>query len=223
LGPEHPQVAHPLNNLAALYSMQGKDEQAKQLFQRARSIREKYLSPHHPELAQTLHDLAVFHLQRGRLDEGITCAERALSIRLQFLGDAHPKTVATRMLCAQLVQEQGCLEAEASSSGHQTDPRTIAKIQEHLPNQVMNIAVRGGTEQVVYTRHVKMREVTFTCTICGQTVTQLHYPSGRIKYCSEACRAVRSAQIQEERVRKQREKRRNEREAHLRTRQEENL
>jgi tetratricopeptide (TPR) repeat protein len=223
LGPEHPQVAHPLNNLAALYSMQGKDEQAKQLFQRARSIREKYLSPHHPELAQTLHDLAVFHLQQGRLDEGITCAERALAIRLQSLGDAHPKTVATRMLCAQLVQEQGRLEAEASSSGHQTDPRTRAKGQEHLPIHVMNIAVRGGTEQVVYTRHVKMREVTFTCTICGQTVTQLHYPSGRIKYCSEACRAVRSAQIQEERVRKQREKRRNEREAHLRTRQEENL
>ena len=49
--------------------------------------------------------------------------------------------------------------------------------------------------QVAYTRTVRMREVAFTCTICGQTVTQPHYPSGRIKYCSEACRAHPASRI----------------------------
>jgi endogenous inhibitor of DNA gyrase (YacG/DUF329 family) len=73
----------------------------------------------------------------------------------------------------------------------------------------MRVVVHGGTGQVAYTRTVKMREVTFTCTICGQTVTRQHYPSGRIKYCSEACKAVSAEQRQEQRVVKQREKRRN--------------
>ena len=80
----------------------------------------------------------------------------------------------------------------------------------------MRVAVRGADAQVPYTRTVRMREVTFTCTICGHTVTQLHYPSGRIKYCSEACRTIKAAQQQEERVARQREKRRIAREARRR-------
>ncbi len=196
LGPEHPDVAYSLNGLAGLYAKQGKDAQAQALFQRALSIREQHLGKLHPETAQTLSDLAVFRQKQGHLSEAIALVERALSIHSQSLGEAHPKTVVTRTLSIQLVQAQGRLEKE-----------------KHI--HAMSIAVRGATEQVAYTRNVRMREVTFTCAICGQTVTQLHYPSGRLKYCSEVCRAVRAAQMQEERVARQREKRRADREAHL--------
>lgn len=72
----------------------------------------------------------------------------------------------------------------------------------------MRVAVRGAAAQVAYTRTVRLRAVTFTCTICGRTATEWHYPSGRIKYCSEACRAISAAQKHEARVAKQREKRR---------------
>jgi hypothetical protein len=113
----------------------------------------------------------------------------------------------------------GPSEEAKTFSGQQTGLRTIPRTPERLPIHAMSVAVRGATEQVAYTRQVRMREVTFTCTICGQRVAQLHYPSGKLKYCSDTCRAVRAAQRQEERVVKQREKRRTAREAHLRAEQ----
>jgi len=48
LGPEHPNTAKSLNNLAALYKAQGKYEQAELLYQRALAIREQVLGPEHP-------------------------------------------------------------------------------------------------------------------------------------------------------------------------------
>ncbi len=50
LGPEHPDTARSLNNLAILYDDQGKYEQAEPLYQRALAIREKALGPEHPDL-----------------------------------------------------------------------------------------------------------------------------------------------------------------------------
>ena len=48
LGPEHPDVAFPLNNLAELYQAQGKYVEAEPLYQRALRIREQSLGPEHP-------------------------------------------------------------------------------------------------------------------------------------------------------------------------------
>ena len=47
LGPEHPNVAYPLNNLATLYLEQGKYAEAEPLYQRALHIREQSLGPEH--------------------------------------------------------------------------------------------------------------------------------------------------------------------------------
>jgi tetratricopeptide (TPR) repeat protein len=204
LGLDHPYLAEPLTGLADLYREQGQYQKAESFYHRALSIREQHLGQHHPQTAQTLHDLARFRQQQGKLDEARSLAERALSIRSQVLGDDHPQTVATRALCTHLVQEQ---------EGCELHPPLILS---------MNVAVQGGTEQIAYTRTVRMREVTFTCTICGQTVTQLHYPSGRLKYCSEECRAIGATQREEIRVARQREKRQSAREGRLRSQQEEN-
>jgi tetratricopeptide (TPR) repeat protein len=48
LGPDHPDTATSLNNLAKLYGNQGKYEQAEPLYQRALSIDERALGPQHP-------------------------------------------------------------------------------------------------------------------------------------------------------------------------------
>jgi hypothetical protein len=61
-----------------------------------------------------------------------------------------------------------------------------------------------------YSRTVYKREVTFTCAICGETVTQMRYPSRIPRYCSDRCIREREARRNEERVAKQREKRRKE-------------
>jgi endogenous inhibitor of DNA gyrase (YacG/DUF329 family) len=53
--------------------------------------------------------------------------------------------------------------------------------------------LRNG-EQLV-SRRVKMRTVTFTCSACGQTVTQQRFPSHVPKYCSDACKQTESKSL----------------------------
>ena len=47
LGPEHPETATTLDNLAQLYQAQGQYEQAESLYQRALAIRERILGQEH--------------------------------------------------------------------------------------------------------------------------------------------------------------------------------
>jgi tetratricopeptide (TPR) repeat protein len=48
LGPEDPELATWLNNMATLYHSQGKYKQAEPLYQRALAIAENNLGPEHP-------------------------------------------------------------------------------------------------------------------------------------------------------------------------------
>ena len=50
LGPEHPDVAMSLNNLATLYQDQGRYGEAEPLVQRALAIMEQRLGPDHPHV-----------------------------------------------------------------------------------------------------------------------------------------------------------------------------
>ena len=52
LGPEHPDTAASLNNLAALFADMGAYDQALPLYQRALKIREKAPGPEHPHRHQ---------------------------------------------------------------------------------------------------------------------------------------------------------------------------
>src|SRR6202521_4695264 len=58
LGPDHPDVAQSLNNLAELYDNQGRNGETEPLYKRALAIREKALGPDHPLVAQSLNNLA---------------------------------------------------------------------------------------------------------------------------------------------------------------------
>src|SRR6266567_788226 len=210
LGPEHPRVAEALQGQANLFLAQGQDEQARPLLLRALQTRERSLGPNHPKIAEPLRDLAILEQRQGKLSEAISLAERALLICSQALGDAHPQTTALQTLYARLIQEQAPPVPSPEADPH------MRKKHEQPTRHTMSVAVRGATEQLAYTRTVRMREVTFTCMICGQTVTQRHYPSGRLKYCSEECRAVGATQREEIRVARQREKRRSARSIRLR-------
>ena len=59
-GPNHPNVAATLNNLASLYDNQGHYAQAEPLYKRALTIDEKALSPDHSSVATILNNLAAF-------------------------------------------------------------------------------------------------------------------------------------------------------------------
>ena len=74
LGPDHPEVALLLNNLALLYQVQGRYADAVPLYKRALAIREKALGPDHPDVAGSLNNLAELYRAEGRNAE----AERLL-------------------------------------------------------------------------------------------------------------------------------------------------
>jgi len=81
LGPEHPDVAESLNNLALLYHAQGKYEQAEPLLQRALTIRQKALGPEHPDVALVLENYASLLRKMQREGEAVELEERAQSVR----------------------------------------------------------------------------------------------------------------------------------------------
>ncbi len=80
-GPDHPDVAISLNNLAELYRLQGKYAEAEPLFKRALTIREKVLGPDHPEVATTLENMAKLYKKTGRIDEAKRFEARPKAIR----------------------------------------------------------------------------------------------------------------------------------------------
>jgi tetratricopeptide (TPR) repeat protein len=76
--------------------LQGREEQAASLLQRALSIREQALGADHPDVAQTLQHLAELSQKQGKPEQAETLYSRALAIREQVLGADHPDTIATR-------------------------------------------------------------------------------------------------------------------------------
>lgn len=66
LGPEHPDCAQSLNNLAALHTERRDYEAAEDMYEKALEIRKRALSPDHPSLAYTLKHLAMLYKRRVR-------------------------------------------------------------------------------------------------------------------------------------------------------------
>ncbi|MBO0790571.1 MAG: tetratricopeptide repeat protein [Ktedonobacteraceae bacterium] len=91
LGPEHPEVAKPLNGLAILYETQGRHVEAERLYQRALHIWEQASGPEHPELAYPLNGLAIVYIEQDRFAEAEPLLQRVLDMREQELGPEHPE------------------------------------------------------------------------------------------------------------------------------------
>jgi tetratricopeptide (TPR) repeat protein len=87
MGPEHPDTATTLNNLAELYRETGTYAQGEALHQRALAIREKALGPEHSETALSLNHLAELYRDTGacisrRSRSGKRHWDRSIQIRL---------------------------------------------------------------------------------------------------------------------------------------------
>ena len=115
LGPEHPDTATSLNNLAVLLQDQGDLAAARPLFERALAIREKALGPEHPDTATSLNNLAVLLQDQGDLAAARPLYERALAIREKALGPEHPDTATSLNNLAVLLQDQGDLRGGAAA------------------------------------------------------------------------------------------------------------
>ncbi len=80
-GPNDPNTAALLDNLALLYQAQGHYAEAEPLYQRALAIWEKALGPEHPDVAGSLENYAALLRQTARADEAERMEARAKAIR----------------------------------------------------------------------------------------------------------------------------------------------
>jgi tetratricopeptide (TPR) repeat protein len=106
LGPEHPETASSLVNLAYLLRIHGDYGGARPLLERALAINEKALGSEHPETSTNLSHLASLFQGQGDLLSARPLAERALSIREKVFGPDHALTATTLDNLGQLLMNQ---------------------------------------------------------------------------------------------------------------------
>ena len=95
VGPEHPDFATSLINLAELYRSQGRYAQAEPLFKRALAIFERTLGVEHLNVATSLTNFAVMYSTQGQYAQAEPLFKRALAIREKSLGPAHPEVASS--------------------------------------------------------------------------------------------------------------------------------
>ncbi len=106
-GPDHPDAATILNNLALLLQSQGDFAVARAFNERALAINENALGPDHPNTALSLNNLAFLLQAQGDFAAARPLSERALAIREKTLGPDHPDTATSLNNLAVLLESQG--------------------------------------------------------------------------------------------------------------------
>jgi tetratricopeptide (TPR) repeat protein len=81
VGPDDPDVATSLNNLAGLHKTQGDYAKAEPLYKRSLAIWEKALGPDHPDVATSCENLAALYRATKRDSDAEALQQRAAKIR----------------------------------------------------------------------------------------------------------------------------------------------
>ena len=112
-GPEHPNVATEMNNLAVSLLSTNRLREAEPLMRRALAIDEASYGPDHPTVARDLNNLAQLLRGTNRLGGAEPLARRALAIDEAGYGPEHPNVARSLNNLAQLLQDTDRLcEAE---------------------------------------------------------------------------------------------------------------
>src|SRR5207248_74249 len=83
-GPDHPDVATRLNNLALLLQATNRPGEAEPLFRRALAIDEQSYGPGHPDVARDFNNLALLLRATNRPGEAEPLFRRAVRILIEF-------------------------------------------------------------------------------------------------------------------------------------------
>jgi tetratricopeptide (TPR) repeat protein len=110
-GPDHPDVATDLNNLALILRALGQPEAARPLQERALAIDEAAYGPDHPDVATALNNLALILQALGQPEAARPLQERALAITEAAYGPDHPAVATALNNLAQILRDLGQPEA----------------------------------------------------------------------------------------------------------------
>ena len=102
-GPEHPNVARDLSNLAQLLHTTNRLAEAEPLMRRALAIDEACYGPEHPNVATDLNNLAGLLQDTNRFAEAQRLLRRALAIDEASYGPEHPHLATALSNLAQLL------------------------------------------------------------------------------------------------------------------------
>jgi tetratricopeptide (TPR) repeat protein len=95
LGPDHPDLAPPLNSLGVSAARRGRGEEALAHHTRALAIRQAAFPPDHPAVAASRSNLAWAELELGRFEAAIESFSAALVALEARLGPEHPELTYT--------------------------------------------------------------------------------------------------------------------------------
>lgn len=90
-----PRRATCLNNLASVYRLEGKYDQAETSYQQALDILDRAFGSKHLAVATALNNLADLYRVQRRFDDAEPLYLRALEIKKYFLDDSHPSLATT--------------------------------------------------------------------------------------------------------------------------------
>ena len=144
-GPDHPNVATSLGNLAQLYFTQGQYAQAEPLHKRSLAIREKALGPDHSSISLSLNELAQLYSTQGLYAQAEPLFKRSLVIAEKALGPDHPNVATSLNNLAALYVKQG-LYAQAEP----LYKRSLAIFEKALGPDHPNVATSLGNLAQLY-------------------------------------------------------------------------
>jgi CHAT domain-containing protein/Tfp pilus assembly protein PilF len=136
LGPDHPDVATSLNNLAALYYIEERYADVELLYERSLAIREKALGPDHPNVAISLSNLAELYRVQGRYADAEPLHKRSLAIMEKRLGPDHPDVAISLNNLAALYKAQG-----RYADAEPLHKRSLAILEKRLGPDHPNVAI----------------------------------------------------------------------------------
>jgi|SRR5271166_25268 len=157
-GPDHPETALTLNNLAELYEAMGEYAKAEPLFQEALRIRQKVFGNEHPDTAESLNSLAELYRAMGEYAKAEPLYREALRIRQKVLGPESVETATSLNNLALLYQAMGeyakaePLYQEAlrirQGGADQTAPDRLAKTRLSIAEQPQRVILQVERDEV---------------------------------------------------------------------------
>ncbi len=192
LGPDHPDVANSLYNLAWLLLENGDYAEAKTLFSRALQIREHSFGPDSREVAAVLNGLGYLFYLSGDYAAARPLLERALAIWERALGPTHA-TVAISLNSLGLLLHHGVgdytgartLHERALQIREQTLGSSHALVAQSLSNlaDVLRDTGNYAAARPLYERALQIREQALgpnhsTLAFTLNNLARLHYVTG---------------------------------------------
>ena len=91
-GPQHLVIAGTLNNMAMVYTEQGKYEQALEAYSKSLDIKIKLVGQDSPDVADTKYNMAILHKKRGESKVAKQLWLECQAIYAKVFGADHSKT-----------------------------------------------------------------------------------------------------------------------------------